>query len=793
MKGKDFSLTPVRYQTLQRLQKPVTVLHCCAGAGKTTILLCLCLWVLRSREQGYNACVHFMAASQNTVLDFLSQLRDLHGNAERIGPLGFDADSWTDRLQIDLQNKVLQSGIKIIDVINNVENCLHFLNTGAKGLTTFSPEERIAFLKIGKCVCTVHHVLLHRHYYTTVREQQTSILKKVYVLGSTVSYAHKLMGARSAWSKSFREFNNVLSLEDEIQSLGKLEMAGVCSAYDNVIAVGDENQQTNDVIFSPNNTHDTPALDSATPLREGNVMTWANKNFDVQFELYQETLRYNDPLLKHLKTLFPFMKHVTSKAPHWTQMLPLYFKFVGSFAHQTPAGEISREKWIFTSLLIVVALECVLATQIQKRTVLVICYLNRVVEDVKSFFDFALPNLCLQWHHALKLDEVDTWDKYSFKRLMENETLAVVGPLRCKGLTADVVFLLGMKRQHKDWTYMGLATNQNLLGIHYTRCRLRIYPFIHDLTAGFQLPTGGKQQKRSLEHGVSAGRIVENVNNSYSRQQHFYYKVKEIAQEVRKHDFNVTAGDHSGGSTTDNTQTTQNLWSSLPLVHNQWYKHLIANELHKHTQADILHKFIANNTWWPKIKTAVTLFDEMQNYWKTSSPEAGKFQHVKAIEEASFWKKSLSMPQCSTEAIPDTRTSDTSDLFHTSFQLSVELGAETDPRPSGEEVFKLWKHFMLDCSTLTIESHKNCSICVGFVQLGIEEVYLELDYWKDPNPIPNPMSPFWLVRALAEETVAKFKEKGHDTYWENKGYQFKVLSKETTKKSRLSLALKCVT
>ena len=96
--GHDFNFTEVQIRILQSMDSSFIVLHCCAGAGKTIILVCICLWVLKVHLEGVRACVHFMADSQETVLDFLSLVREIHGSATDIGPLGFDAESWTDRL-----------------------------------------------------------------------------------------------------------------------------------------------------------------------------------------------------------------------------------------------------------------------------------------------------------------------------------------------------------------------------------------------------------------------------------------------------------------------------------------------------------------------------------------------------------------------------------------------------------------------------------------------------------------------------------------------------------------------
>ena len=316
--GPEFQFTKVQVQTLQSLDSSFIVLHCCAGAGKTTILVCLCLWVLKVHAEGYRACVHCMAESQETVLDFLSLVREIHGSTLNIGPLGFDAESWTDRLKVDLRNKVLLSGISIITVINNLEQCLGFTCSRAQYLKTSRVTELLAFLRIVKCLCTVHHVLLHRYYYTKLREKQASMLMNLCVVGSTVSYVRKLVGRRSPWSKTFRNFNNVLALVDEVQSLGHLEVSGLCSVFKNCIAVGDENQDCSDLLHSPHASASTPVLQSAAMLRQRNVIGWARRNPSVSVYCNQETLRYGQPLLQHLQKLFPF----TSTFRKWK--LPLH-------------------------------------------------------------------------------------------------------------------------------------------------------------------------------------------------------------------------------------------------------------------------------------------------------------------------------------------------------------------------------------------------------------------------------------------------------------------------------------
>ena len=92
----------------------------------------------------------------------------------------------------------------------------------------------------------------------------------------------------------------------------------------------------------------------------------------------------------------------------------------------------------------------------------------------------------------MKLDDVAS-NTYCFDWLTEQNILLLVGPVRCQGMTADVVFVVSMKRQWNDTKYQGLAAQLKLLGIHGTRGRLRTYPFVHELTAATNLPRGGEQ------------------------------------------------------------------------------------------------------------------------------------------------------------------------------------------------------------------------------------------------------------------------------------------------------------
>ena len=126
-----------------------------------------------------------------------------------------------------------------------------------------------------------------------------------------------------------------------------------------------------------------------------------------------------------------------------------------------------------------VALECVVNQRIGNRSIGVICYLTAVVEDLKAFFEKYLETVCKDWHAMLFPDE--RMGSYNIERLRKTVSLAIRGPFEVKGKNSDIVFLLSMKRQLGDSRYQGLMTEPQLLGMHYTRVRHRMYFFIHDL------------------------------------------------------------------------------------------------------------------------------------------------------------------------------------------------------------------------------------------------------------------------------------------------------------------------
>jgi len=437
--GKDFEFTKEQVRLLQTMTGEFVMIRCCAGAGKTTILLCICLWILKLHSEGARICIHYMSETQELVTDFLSLLRRMQGNDIGICPLGFHAESYVDRLDRDLRSKLAARAPKIFEDIEILETCLAYMTAMHEAVKTATPEEIEAYVCICRILCTLHHVRLHRSYYKQLREQQIGILQDMCVLGSTVAYAHKLCGQGSGWSHSVQALNAVIAVLDEAQGIGRLEVAAASAPYSTCVAVGDGNQDCFAGTADTGGGDKKPITSITASLRDRDILAWAARNKKVQTLYNNESLRYGEPLLGHLQTLFSFMEPVTTKQKQRTSLLPLFFEFKQELAQKTATGEISREASIFSVLLVLVALEVVLAGKTNGRRVLVVCYLTSVGADLKSYFQWGLSEMCWRWHHAFQLGyALET--KYSFDHLVRDEVLTLAGPVRCRGMTADVFF-----------------------------------------------------------------------------------------------------------------------------------------------------------------------------------------------------------------------------------------------------------------------------------------------------------------------------------------------------------------
>ena len=186
----------------------------------------------------------------------------------------------------------------------------------------------------------------------------------------------------------------------------------------------------------------------------------------------RETSRYGEPHLSFLKRIFLYYDDVETQAEHRTYFFPVFFTFTKALCtpDENKHRQIHREASIFVTSLMMIALECVINSQIPRRqSIIVICYLSIVVEDLKAYLYSHLEEICGYWHELLFPHR--EMPSYHIDTLRTRLSLAVLGPYEVKGKTADVVFVLGMIRQDNDDCYRGLMSEKQLVGMHYTRAR----------------------------------------------------------------------------------------------------------------------------------------------------------------------------------------------------------------------------------------------------------------------------------------------------------------------------------
>ena len=134
----------------------------------------------------------------------------------------------------------------------------------------------------------------------------------------------------------------------------------------------------------------------------------------------------------------------------------------------------------------------------------------------------------------------------------------------------------------------------------------------------------------------------------------------------------------------------------------------------------------------------------MNGDWPMENHTKYKVETLQSLSNSSFWGTRFREPQCHEKFNPDSRESDTTNLFHTSTQLHDDLAEDEPARPETDGVFEFGRNLMLNCSTVTIESYKNCSICLPFTSMCGDTVLRLVN--SISNNVPHPKSPTWLAR-----------------------------------------------
>jgi hypothetical protein len=104
--GEHFTMTDSQVLFLQKTNVDVSLLNCCADAGKSLLLICLCLWILERNDIGARTLVRYIAPSKELVVQFTGLLASVRGSKQDIVPMGFTKEEYVDLADEDLKAKI---------------------------------------------------------------------------------------------------------------------------------------------------------------------------------------------------------------------------------------------------------------------------------------------------------------------------------------------------------------------------------------------------------------------------------------------------------------------------------------------------------------------------------------------------------------------------------------------------------------------------------------------------------------------------------------------------------------
>ena len=527
-------------------------------------------------------------------------------------------------------------------------------------------------------------------------------------------------------------------------------MSGLTCSYQSVVGAGDLNQNVNRVGEDKEARQDRPLHQAVQALRGKCVMARADRNPYTQVEKNRETNRFGQPHLSFLRILFSWMNDVTTRADHETNFYPVFFAFSKNLYVPTRDKKyIRREESIFITTLLMVGLECVINARIGGRSIAVICNLACVQEDLEEFFKEKLAKICAFWHETIFPDDKN----FSIAALWERVSLSIMGPFEVKGKTADVVFLLSQKRSPDDYAYAGLMTEKQLLGMHYTRVKHRMYTFIHDLTWDrWERESTSSSKRPRTDREWAQAQKMEKSNA-------FYNEVKILGREIWR-DCTVKQ-DQIGHWKQTRYNFREGLEEALPFFYSPKYRSDLLKDLGNHTDYTVSGDFW-NNDWWRwNLQAAEQFYEEMGSEGKWPYARVGIDLPVQqnSLDDINWWHGLFKDDeQCRRPMITDHRRD--MEIWHmrTEKQYAEDADSQGETRPKDEQVFDAWRNCMLDCSSIALTSEKDCTICLPFSTLQFAEIFNQGKTM--PMNITYPKSAGWLARALAQSTEIEFTKRG---------------------------------
>ena len=512
-------------------------------------------------------------------------------------------------------------------------------------------------------------------------------------------------------------------------------------------------------------------------MRDGCVMARVSRNPYVQSLDNTETKRFGYPLLETLKRTFKSLKKLESKAKHNTYFFPAFFACNDDLCITTGAGDdsyIRREASIFIATLFMLGLECVVNRRKERRSIAIICYLSCVIADLKAFLETGLESICRYWHRTLFPNS--ECPSYNMETLKETVSLAILGPFEAKGKTADIVFLVGMKRKQTDRLYAGLMAEIPLVAMHFTRARLRLYAFVHDLL----LDTAKQEIELERKEGptLRAKSPKQNINFVTKKMNNTNIVYEELKFEHLRTWFVHTTRDYRVGHLRRPHTIFEDLRRDLPFMRSTKYREIILRDL-EDVDTTIGNRFKSYEYWEWTLRSACEWWQYMQNkqWWPEASPAEMKDATPETLNNIKWWRALLHADQqCASNMIKDNRRNERVTAMRTDKQLQEDPPTPNIVRPTNDAVFRRWRKMMLHCSTVTLLSNQDCTICLPFSTLQMKALFDADNEFELGTTLPH--SAGWLARAIAVETERIFENSGVLCFWIHKflppSYMFSV-------------------
>ena len=129
------------------------------------------------------------------------------------------------------------------------------------------------------------------------------------------------------------------------------------------------------------------------------------------------------------------------------------------------------------------------------------------------------------------------------------------------------------------------------------------------------------------------------------------------------------------------------------------------------------------------------------------------------LDDINWWRQSFeSDEQCREKMIDEKHQNGQIAIIRTKRQLEEDGDGDEGIRSTDTQVFQTWRSVMLNCSTVTLTSSQQCTVCLPFTTLLKKHVF-DQDNTIAPGVIYRD-SAGWLARALAQSTEVLFKETG---------------------------------